>query len=65
MKEVISKARKGALRDLGIDKPYFRSLDFGEYFGFCWVFSPGLRFYKLLQGFALKVTLEAGSRSAS
>jgi hypothetical protein len=35
---------------LALTKPYFCSLDFGESFGFCWVFFPGLSFYKLLQG---------------
>jgi hypothetical protein len=48
-KEVISKTRKRAFRDLGIDKPYFCSLDFGKSFGFCWVFLPGLSLCKLLQ----------------
>ncbi len=50
MKEVISETRECAFRDLGNDKPYFRSLNFGESFGFCWVFFLGLSLCKLLQG---------------
>jgi hypothetical protein len=49
-KEVISKTRKHAFRGLDFDKPYFRSLDSGKSFGFCWVFLPMLSFCKLLQG---------------
>ncbi len=65
-KEVISETRKRAFRDLGIDKPYFHSLDFGESFGFCWVFLPGFAFASFFRAVVvLKVTLEAASRSAS
>jgi hypothetical protein len=39
-KEVISKTRKRAFCNLGVDKPYFCSLDFGESFGFAGSFSP-------------------------
>ena len=52
MKEVISETRKCAFRNLGIDKPYFCSLNFGESFGFFWVFFPGLSFRKLFQGYS-------------
>jgi hypothetical protein len=50
--EVISETRKHAFRNLGIDKPYFCSLNFGESFGFFWVFFPGLSFRKLFQGYS-------------
>ncbi len=49
-KDVISKTCKRAFRNLSIDKPYFRNLNFGKSFGFCWVFLPGSSFCKLLQG---------------
>ena len=49
-KEVISETRKRAFRDLGFNKPYFRSLDSGKSLDFCWLFLPMLSFRKLLQG---------------
>ncbi len=49
-KEVISETSKRAFHELGVDKPYFCSLDFGKSFGFCWVFLPDSSFFKLLQG---------------
>jgi hypothetical protein len=49
-KEVISETCKRAFCDLGIDKLYFCSLDFGKSFGFCCVFLPDLSFCKILQG---------------
>jgi hypothetical protein len=49
-KEVISETCKHAFHNLGVDKPYFCSLDFGESFWLCWVFLPGLSFCKLVHG---------------
>ncbi len=49
-KEVLSKTHKRAFRNLGVDQPYFRSLDSGKSLGFFWVFLPMLSICKLLQG---------------
>jgi len=48
-KEVIGEACGGALHNLGFSEIFFRSLDFGESFGFCWVLSPVWNFYMFLQ----------------